>query len=62
MPYIVGKIQRAEDESMHTGLISCLVLPKSNRAILMYAVEPGEKEKFDIDVAMDLLKDVGGFK
>ena len=62
MPYVVGKVKRSSDESMHTGLIACMVLPDSKRAILMYVVEPGAKEKFDMDVTMKLLTHIGRFK
>ncbi len=60
MPYIVGKLKDVDDKE-HVGLVACMIMPEKKRTLFLYAVEPGEKEKFDINVSMGLLKEIRGF-
>lgn len=60
MPYIIGKLKDIDDKE-HVGLVACMLMPEKKKTLFLYAVEPGEKEKFDINVCVDLLKEIRGF-
>lgn len=60
MPYVIGKV-KGSDGNMHIGLVSCMSVPKKNKTVLFYALQPNEKEKFDINVCIELLKVIASF-
>ncbi|MBZ0187570.1 MAG: hypothetical protein K8F91_15085 [Candidatus Obscuribacterales bacterium] len=55
MPYICGKIKEKSGKE-HVGLVACMS-NKKDKTILLYAVQPGELEKFDTKPLVDLLLD-----
>ncbi|MBI1269586.1 hypothetical protein GC174_04050 [bacterium] len=60
MPYIVGEVEDPKDEK-HMGLVACMILPEKEKILLLYAVQLDDEKKFDINVCMNLLKEMSGF-
>lgn len=60
MPYIVGEVEDPKEEK-HMGLVACMILPEKEKILLLYAVQLDDEKKYDINVCMNLLKEMSGF-
>lgn len=56
IPYMVGKLTGNNG----TGLVACIVDTQNNKDIVIYAVQPDDKD-FDMKVCTNLLQDIKGF-
>lgn len=60
MPYIIGEVEDPKDEK-HMGLVACMISPEKEKILLLYAVQLDDEKKYDINVCMNLLKEMSGF-
>lgn len=60
IPYVVGNLTTVDGEE-YLGLVSAMSIPNKEKSLLIYAVEPHKTKKFDLNVCMQLLKELSNF-